>query len=265
MNISEKFIQLRKNREGALIGFITVGDPSPEDTPKIANSLIKGGVDILELGLPFSDPVADGTTIQKASQRALEKGMNPDLYFEIAQEIKGIPKVCLTYYNLVLQRGLKKFVQDCQNSGISGLIVPDLPPEEADSLLNFCQDYDINLIFLAAPVTPKKRLKKILEKSTGFLYVVSLLGTTGVRERLANIAPTIERIKELSPQLPLAVGFGISKPEHVKKVINFGAQGVIVGSAFVKIIEKYKKEKLGKLKKFAQELKEATKQKGVIF
>lgn len=262
MRIEEKFKELKKKKEGALIGFVTVGDPEPKETLKIVNSLIRGGVDIIELGLPFSDPIADGLVIQKASERALKAGMNPDLFFEIAKKIKGVPKVCLTYYNLVLQRGLEKFVQNCQSSGISGLIIPDLPLEEAKPLLNFCQKYKTDLIFLVAPTTTEKRLKKILELSQGFLYVVSLLGVTGTREKLSeSIKPLITKIKKFSPEIPLAVGFGISKPEHIKEVISAGADGAIVGSAFIKIIEKNlgnKKKILSELENFVRKLKEAT-------
>jgi len=263
MTIKEKFEELKKKKEGALIGFVMAGDPSPAETFEIVNSLIRGGVDIIELGLPFSDPIADGVVIQKAAERARKLGMNPDLYFKIVREIKGVPKACLTYYNLVLQRGLEKFVLDCQRAGISGLIVPDLPIEEAEPLLNFCHKYDTNLIFLAAPTTTEERLRKILSVSQGFLYVVSLLGATGAREKLSKgLKPLLVKIKKFSQGIPLAVGFGISKPEQVKEIIKFGADGAIVGSALIKTIEKNldnKKKMLSELENFVQKLKEATK------
>jgi tryptophan synthase alpha chain len=253
MNLEERFSELKGRGEGALIGFVTAGDPTPRDTVDIANAMIRGGVDIIELGLPFSDPIADGPTIQKAGERSLGKGMNSDLFFEIAKEIGGIPKVCLTYYNLVLQRGLEKFARDCSEAGIGGLIVPDLPIEEATQLLNACRKYDVNLIFLVAPTTTEERLKKILEVSRGFLYVVSLLGVTGVREGFSEtVKPLLKRIKEISDEIPLAVGFGISKPEHVTEVLESGADGAIVGSAFVKIIE----ENLGDREKILEELED---------
>ena len=262
MKLKEKFSELRKRDEGALIGFVTAGDPTPELTVDIVNSLIRGGIDIIELGLPFSDPIADGVIIQKASERSLSEGMNPDLYFEIAKKIEGIPKVCLTYYNLVLQRGLENFVRDCLRSGIDGLIVPDLPIEEATPLLNACDKYNVNLIFLVAPTTTEERLKKILHVSKGFLYVVSLLGVTGAREKLSeSVKPLLSRIRKSSSQIPLAVGFGISKPEHIREVLMAGADGAIVGSAFVRIIEKNlddKERMLSELEEFTRELKEAT-------
>lgn len=264
MKIQEKFEELEKKGEGALIGFVTAGDPTPEDTVDIADSLIRGGVDILELGLPFSDPIADGVVIQKASERSLKAGMNPDIYFKIVKEINSeIPKVCLTYYNLVLQRGLEKFARDCRNSGISGVIVPDLPIEEAYPLLEACRNYGIDFIFLVAPTTPDERLQRILKEARGFLYVVSLLGVTGARKEFSKaVEPTLAGIRRLSPEIPLAVGFGISKPKHVVGVLKAGAQGAIVGSALVKIIEdnqKDKKEMMKKLEVFCRELKQACK------
>lgn len=261
MKLEDKFNDLRKRGEGALIGFVTAGDPTPDDTIGIVDSLIKGGIDILELGLPFSDPIADGVVIQKASERSLKAGMNPDLFFEMAEGIKDIPKVCLTYYNLVLQRGLDKFVRDCSKSGIDGLIIPDLPIEEATPLLNACREYNVNLIFLVAKTTTKERMEEILKVSSGFLYVVSLLGVTGAREELSeNIKPLLSRVRKFSKDIPLAVGFGISKPEHVKDVLTAGADGAIVGSALVKIIEKNSGDKermLSELERAVRELKEA--------
>lgn len=263
MILKEKFQELKKKKEGALIGFVTAGDPNSQATIEIVNSLIHGGIDIIELGLPFSDPIADGVVIQKASERALLAGMNPDLFFEIARKIKGIPKVCLTYYNLVLHRGLEKFVQDCQIAQISGLIIPDLPAEEAEPLLNFCRKYNTDLIFLTAQTTTEERMKKIVSLSRGFIYVVSLLGVTGTREKLSiNIKPLISKLKSFSPDTPLAVGFGISKPEHVRQVISAGADGAIVGSAFIKIIEQNlgnKKKMLSDLENYVRKLKKNTK------
>lgn len=258
--IEEKFSELRKRNEGALIAFVTCGDPSPENTIEIANALIDGGADILELGLPFSDPIADGPIIQKSGDRALKAGMNPDLYFEISEKINAdIPKICLTYYNLVFHRDLEKFARDCKNSGIDGLIIPDLPIEEAEPMLRACEKFNIDLIMLVAPTTTDERLDRILKVARGFIYIVSLLGVTGVREELSGqVKPVIQGIRKKSGEIPLAVGFGISKPEHARDVIKSGANGVIVGSAFEKIIDENlnnKEEMLRKLKNFARELK----------
>ena len=263
MKVQEKFSELKGKKEGALIGYVMAGDPSPELTVDIANALIRGGVDILELGLPFSDPIADGPTIQKAGGRALKAGMNSDVYFDSIKKIDSeTPLVCMTYYNLVLQRGLDKFTQDCSDSGISGLIVPDLPIEESDPLLKECKNSGIDLIFLVASTTTEERMKKILDSATGFLYVVSLLGVTGARDSLSEgIKPTLEGIRKQNPKIPLAVGFGISKPGHVKEVLGSGADGVIVGSAFIRIIAENldNKEKiLHDLEEFAKKLKDST-------
>ena len=262
MKLKEKFSELKKKKEGALIGFVTAGDPTAEDTIEIAKAMIKGGIDILELGLPFSDPVADGPVIQKAGERALSEGMNPDKFFEIAGRIKDVPKAVLTYYNIVLQRGLDEFCADCAKTKIEGLVIPDLPIEECEPLRNACKKHNISLILLAAPTTSDDRLKKILKEADGFLYVVSVAGVTGARKDLSSqVKPLVQRIKKQSGELPLAVGFGISNPGHVKEVIASGAEGAIVGSAFEKIIEAnlgHKEKMLRELEGFARNLKEAT-------
>jgi tryptophan synthase alpha chain len=262
MRIGDKFKELEKKKERALIGYVMAGDPSPEDTVTIAAALLSGGVDIIELGLPFSDPIADGVAIQKAGERALSAGMNTDIFFATAKKITGAPKVCMTYYNLVLQRGLERFAKDCVDSGVTGLIIPDLPVEEADGLLSACRKYGVDLIFLVAPTTTEKRLGGILEASKGFIYVVSLLGVTGVRDKLSgSVGPLLKRIRAKT-DLPLAVGFGISKPEHVKEIIGSGADGVIVGSAFIRIIEENlsdRRKMLADLTDFARRMKAGTK------
>ncbi len=252
-----------------MVGFVTAGYPSADDTPEIARAMVKGGVDILELGLPFSDPIADGVTIQRASERSLEVGMNTDVYFEVAAGIKGVEKVCLTYYNLVLQRGLEGFIAECESAGIKGLVVPDLPVEESKPLLRICDRHDeTDLIFLIAPTTTEKRMARILDVASGFVYVVSLLGVTGAREHISDaIHPLIRRIREVksSVSVPLAVGFGISKPEHVRTVCEV-ADGAIVGSAFIRLIEKglesKSKSKAGMLREiegYTRNLKAGTK------
>jgi tryptophan synthase alpha chain len=188
--------------------------------------------------------------------------MNTDVFFETSKRITGAPKVCMTYYNIVLQRGLVRFAEDCIGADITGLIIPDLPLEEAAPLQKACKKCGVDLIFLAAPTTTEKRLSGIVAASSGFVYVVSLMGVTGVRDKLSgNIRPLLERIRKKS-SLPLAVGFGISKPEHVRGVIAAGADGVIVGSAFVRIIEENlgnKDKMLEELTAFTQKIKAATK------
>ncbi|WP_292487297.1 tryptophan synthase subunit alpha [Methanohalobium sp.] len=254
MKISEKFDDLDEN-EAALISYVCAGDPSPDATKNIVSSLVRGGADIIELGLPFSDPMADGPTIQAASKRAIEAGMNPDLYFELVSSISNkfnIPFVCMTYYNLIYKRGTEKFVQDCAQSGISGVIVPDLPVEESDELANACQKNNVDLILIITPVTGKERIQKVTEKSSGFLYIVSRLGVTGARSNIAE--NTGQLLKKVNSSIPKAVGFGIYTPKQVKNVVLSGANGVIVGSAFVNIIAS-NDDIYNRIEKFAAELK----------
>ncbi|MFH1125827.1 MAG: tryptophan synthase subunit alpha [Candidatus Altiarchaeota archaeon] len=266
--IDRKFIELKKGGEKAFIGFITAGDPNFKTSLKIANAVIEGGVDILELGLPFSDPIADGSVIQKAGMRSLDSGMNTDKFFIFANELRKnhtVPLICMTYYNLLLHRGLEEFASDCRHNGIDGLIIPDLPVEESKPLLKACRKNKIHLIFLVAPTTTKRRLKAILKVSKGFVYVVSVRGITGVRKELSEeVKPLIERIRKVNSKIPLAVGFGVSNPHHVKSVAKAGADAAIVGSAIIKVVEENlgnKKRMLFKLQYFARELKNATPEK----
>jgi len=235
VRIADKFAELNMKKEKALIAYVCAGDPSAETTKEIVHSLVKGGVDIIELGLPFSDPVADGPTIQAASTRALVAGMNPDHYFEMAASIKeNVPLVCMTYYNLIYKRGTEKFARDCAESGITGIIVPDLPAEESDGLDNACKKNGVDLIFLITPVTTGARMKNTLKKTSGFVYIVSRLGVTGER---ADVADSTQKILEnIHTEVPKAVGFGISNGRQAAEVIKAGADAVIVGSAFVNII-----------------------------
>lgn len=216
-------------------------------------------MDILELGIPFSDPIADGPTIQAASVRALKAGTTPQKVLQIASKIKDryeVPIVILTYYNPIFKIGLNNFFRLARNCNVNGLIVPDLPVDEAENYTKKAKTYELDTILLAAPSTSIKRLQKIVEYTSGFLYLVSLFGVTGARENIQDL--TIQLIKKFRPytanRIPLAVGFGISKVEHVHAIIENGADGVIVGSAFVNIIEKHQKN----LKKMFVELKEKT-------
>ena len=268
MNSITKALQNAKAQgNGALIGYIMAGDPNPEATPKIADALIKGGVDILELGLPFSDPIADGPTIQAASVRALAAGTTPMKVLEIAKELKSkheVPIVVMTYYNPVFRIGLDKFCGLAKDYMVDGFIVPDLPVEEAADYKKAAEAYGLDTIFLAAPSTSNERLKGIVECSSGFLYLVSRFGVTGTKSTVED--STVQLIKRVQPftagKIPLAVGFGISKPEHVRRIIAAGADASIVGSAFINIIQKNSKTPSAMLKELqaiAQELKAATK------
>ncbi len=256
MRIAEKFVQLKARREGALIAYVCGGDPTPEATKEYVTALVRGGADIIVLGLPFSDPVADGPTIQAGIQRALDGGMTPDVFFRMAGSLRlHIPLVVMTYYNLIFKRGISKFAKDCATSGISGIIVPDLPPEESDELLAACKENDIDLIYLIAPTTTGERMKRILAEGTGFIYLVARLGVTGARADVA--ASTRELIKRVITETPKAVGFGISNGRQAAEIIQAGADGVIVGSAFVDIIAK-SEDVPAKLEAKARELKDGT-------
>lgn len=268
MNAIEKTFQsLNKQGEGALLAYVTAGDPKPKYTSQIVEALVEGGADIIELGIPFSDPIADGPTIQAASVRALRAGTTPKMTLEIAQGIKekcAVPIVLLTYYNPIFRMGLKNFFSLAKTCHVDGVIVPDLPIEEAYEYKNLGRANAIDTIFLATPSTSIGRLERIIDYTSGFLYLVSVFGVTGVRKNVQDL--TIQQIKRFLPftknKIPLAVGFGISKPEHVKAIIMSGADGAIVGSAFVNVIERNLCD-ISKLPKeielYTNKLKEATK------
>ena len=265
-SIKKAFEKAKAQGNGALIGYIMAGDPNPELTPKTADALIRGGIDILELGLPFSDPIADGPTIQAASVRALAAGTTPMKVLEIAKQIKSkhdVPIVVMTYYNPVFRLGLEKFCRSAKDCMVDGFIVPDLPVEEAADYKKAAKAYGLDTIFLAAPSTTNERLTKIVDSSSGFLYLVSHYGVTGTKTTVED--STVQLIKRVLPftagKIPLAVGFGISKPQHVQTVISAGADAAIVGSAFINIITKNQSNKdlmLKELKATASSLKAAT-------
>ena len=267
--IAKVFQKLKVQSDGALIGYVTGGDPEPRFTPAMAEALVKGGVDILELGIPFSDPIADGPTIQAASVRALQAGTTPKVVLGMAGEIKrkhGVPVVILTYYNPVFRMGLENFFRLASNCGVDGVVVPDLPVEEARAYREAARTCGVDTIFLAAPSTSMERLRKIVGCTSGFLYLVSHFGVTGAREALED--STVQLIKRVLPytagRVPLAVGFGVSKPEHAKRIMGAGADGVIVGSAFVSIIQRHQcdvNRMLDELEGAACKLKNATRRR----
>ena len=237
--IREKFEELRKNREKAFIAFITAGDPDLATTKSLVLELERRGVDIIELGVPFSDPLADGPTIQAASERALKNKVSLRDVLDLVKDLRRktqIPLALLTYYNPVYKYGLERFVGEAVKGGVDGVIVPDLPPEEGKDLRNFSQKMGLDTIFLVAPTSTIKRIRLASRYSSGFIYYVSLTGVTGAREKLAEaIKLTINRIRRLTGK-PIAVGFGISRPDQVREIASF-ADGVIVGSAIVRKVE----------------------------
>ncbi len=228
-------------RRAALIGFLTAGDPSLTLSQRFCTAIVDGGVDILELGVPFSDPIADGVTIQASTYRALSAGVKLGDVLRLAKSLKDyrdIPIVLLSYMNPIYRFGIRRFFQTAASSGVDGLVVPDLPVEEAGELINEARDTGLDTVFLASPTTTEERLGKILSASTGFVYLVSLLGVTGVRDTVSHEGlKLLERVKSRRPRPYAAVGFGVSKPEHVAALSERGAEGVIVGSALVRIVE----------------------------
>jgi tryptophan synthase alpha chain len=248
MRISEAF-----ENKPLLIVYICAGDPSPEATVDLAKRIASAGADIIELGLPHSDPIADGPTIQAAAQRAIAAGMNTDVYFDtVAAMDVDIPKVFMGYYNMIYARGLDKFASDCAKSGISGLIVPDLPPEEAGPLRDACIDHGVDLIFLVAPNTPINRMRMILDQTSGFVYLVARTGVTGARKDV--LQDTKSLIERVPGGVPKAVGFGISTPAQAAEVIRAGADAAIVGSACVDLIAK---GEIDRLEQLVRDMKEA--------
>ena len=238
--IDRKFRELKRKKKKAFIAFIMAGDPSLAVTKKLISELEDSGADIIELGVPFSDPLADGPTIQRASERALKKGVNLNSVFNLVKSARvytEIPIVFLTYYNLVLHYGLSRFIEKARHSGMDGVVIPDLPPEESFELRRIAAKNNVAIIHLAAPTSSEKRLKNIAASSTGFIYYVSLTGTTGARKKLPKeITASLSRIRRITRK-PVCVGFGISTTGQVK-TISRSADGVIVGSAIIKVIEK---------------------------
>ena len=241
----------------ALIAYITAGYPNINATVKIATMLAESGCDIIELGIPFSDPLADGATIQKASYHALQKGTTPQVCLEAAADIRRIiktPLVFMTYYNPVLNYGLEAFCRSCTQAGINGLIVPDLPPEEGMELETITRKQDIDLIYLLAPTSTDERIGEVGKRSRGFIYLVSLTGVTGARESLSTeLESFVKRVRAKAKQ-PLCVGFGISSAEQAKRVVAT-ADGVIVGSRLIQLIEE--DATLNSLKAFVTGLRRA--------
>lgn len=237
--IENKFAELKDKGEKVLIAYIMAGDPSLEDTESLIIELEKAGADLIELGIPFSDPLADGPTIQKAAARALEQDVSLRVVIDLVKRIRKVsqvPIIFMSYYNPVFKYGEEKFVTDAVKAGVDGIIIPDLPPEEAGSLTAFARRKGLDTIFLLAPTSDEDRIKTVCSNSTGFIYYVSLTGVTGTREGVAkDIKGMVRRIKGHTKN-PVAVGFGISRPEQAKEISSW-ADGVIVGSAIVKIIE----------------------------
>ncbi len=259
--IDEKFRKLRREKKKAFVVFITCGDPTLATTEKLALEFSRLGVDILELGVPFSDPLADGPTIQAASQRALKNRINLVDVFKLVKKLRQrieLPIALLTYYNIVYRFGVKDFVKQARLSGVDGVVIADLPVEEAKDLIKAAKKSNLATIFLLAPTSNMQRIRRICSRSSGFIYYVSLTGTTGARERLPrDLIRQVRRIKRITLK-PVCVGFGVSNPKQAKEIARV-ADGVIVGSAIIKVIEKNlgRKDLVFKVAKFVRGFKQA--------
>ena len=256
---------LKRKKEGAFIPFVMLGDPNEKTSLDVVKTLIENGADVLELGLPFSDPIADGKVIQAADQRALAKKFNVAKAFSLIKKIRAfnaeVPIGLLVYSNLINNMGVEKFYKSAKDVGVDGVLAADVPVEEAEPFTAAARKTGIRQVFLVAPTTTSARMKKIFPKAGGFVYAVSLLGVTGTRRSLNKEVFALIRNAKRNTRLPVCVGFGISQPEHVKELIKAGADGAIVGSAIVKMIEKNlgnRKNMLIGIAGFCRKMKKAT-------
>lgn len=256
--IDKKFKALKKEQKKAFIAYVTAGDPTLAMTERIVLDLERSGVDVVELGIPFSDPLADGPTIQAASERALKNRINLRKVFKAVKRLRaktGVPIAFMTYYNPVLKYGIANFFKGCRASGVDGVIIPDLPHEEAGEIVIGGRQSGVATIFLASPTSTRKRIKDIAKKSSGFIYYVSLTGVTGARKKLPHeIASNVRLIKSMTDK-PVAVGFGVSNAGAARSISRI-ADGVIVGSAIVKIISE-NKDVIARVSRFTRNLARA--------
>ena len=263
--IKNKFLELKKKKEKALIAYIMVGYPNEKTTISAIKGLVKGGVDIIELGFPFSDPIADGPVIQNASTISLNKGTKMDGFFQILKRIRAeteIPLILMTYTNILYRKGFDQFMKKAKSFGIDGFILPDMAIEESESYLKAARKNKLDTIFLISPNTSTERIKKILKATTGFLYLVSMYGTTGMRTKIQKY--TIDAIRKtnkiVNKKIPVGIGFGVNTPKEAKRFLTLGVDAVIVGSAFLRLIEKTPSGKVeSKIASFAKSLKNTTK------
>lgn len=257
---AQTFTETKEAGRACFVAYVCAGDPDYATSVDICRVLADGPVDIIELGVPFSDPLADGLTNQLAAQRALNSGMTPEKVFQLVMKIRTFsekPVVLYTYYNLVFTAGVENYVERAAAAGVDGLLVLDLPPEEAEELLEACHKCNMSNVFIVAPTTPKSRIRLIAQSASGFLYYVSLEGVTGVRERLAgNIDRALRKIREIN-DLPVVVGFGISTAEHVRLVGEI-ADGVVVGSALVNCVADHSKNPQAIVEQLRRKLNDLT-------
>lgn len=240
------------------IAFITCGDPDLSTTAAAVRAAAANGADIIELGIPFSDPTAEGPIIQGANLRALSGGITTDQIFAFVKELRHdikVPMVFMTYSNVVFSYGAERFISTCKDVGIDGLILPDLPFEEKEEFLPFCHKYDVDLVSLIAP-TSENRIAMIAKEAEGFLYIVSSLGVTGMRSEIKTDLASIVKVVRKNTRVPCAVGFGISTPEQAKKMASI-SDGAIVGSAIIKLLEQYGKDAPKYIGEYVKKMKSA--------
>ena len=263
--MSKRIKKVFSKNNKKLITFVTGGDPDYDTSLEIINSIIQAGADIIEIGMPFSDPMADGPTIQLSSNRAIDAGTNLDKIFSICKDVRkenlDIPIILMGYYNVIHHYGIKKFTKECSLSQVDGLIVVDLQPEEDPELTESIKNFDIDLIRLITPTTNNERLKIISSNASGFLYYVTIAGVTGQNSaKITDLKDAINNVRAHS-NLPVVAGFGINSKDQVKEICKI-TDGVVVGSSLVKIIEKQSKQKnkmINSIKEFIKDLKEGTK------
>lgn len=265
--IAERFTALHQTGEGALVVFVTAGDPNPEWSEKLVLTIAEAGADIIEIGVPFSDPLADGPTIQSSTFRALQQGVTPVSVLEMIARVRSrsdVPLVVMTYFNPVWQMGVERFAREASEAGVDGVIMTDMPPDEAGDWHPVARRYGLDTIFLIAPTSTPERMRLVAEMSSGFVYCVSRTGVTGAQEHLPEEVPQILQAMRQLTRLPLCVGFGISRPEHVQAVCRI-AEGAVVGSAVVSLIaqevEKGEQAVLLAVRRFVRDLKEAARAK----
>ncbi len=247
----------------AFIPFITCGDPDLETTAAVVRAAAANGADLIELGIPFSDPTAEGPVIQAANVRALSGGVTTDQIFELVKDLRRdvtVPMVFMTYANVVFSYGAERFISACSRIGIDGLILPDLPYEEKEEFLPICRQYGVGLISLIAP-TSENRIAMIAREAEGFLYIVSSLGVTGTRSEIKTDLASIVKVVREHTDIPCAIGFGISTPEQAEKMAAI-SDGAIVGSAIIKLLEKYGKEAPAYIGDYIKSMKEAVRRAG---
>ncbi|MBI3935086.1 MAG: tryptophan synthase subunit alpha [Acidobacteria bacterium] len=263
--IGQRWQELGERADKALIGFVVAGDPDLPKSAEIVLALAGAGVDMVELGVPFSEPIADGLVIQRSGERALRQGAYLPAILDLVKGVRSkseVPLLLMTYMNPILRYGLERFTADAVASGCDGVLVTDLSVEEAEPFVAEMHRKRLDTVFLAAPTSTDQRLKRVVEYSTGFVYAVSRAGTTGAKDTLSSaIEPLLTRLRAMT-SLPIAAGFGISRPEHLAQLAPM-ADGVVVGSALVKVIEEHPDDPASHAAKFARWLRTGYKESGV--